>query len=230
MPSAAPSRPPTATAAKPTVSDTRAPQITRESTSRPRWSVPSTWALPSMPWSVGAASRPRSDWRSGSCGASHGAATAIRASASTKRPPAMTSRRVRRAPAPPRAAAASTATASTGTDAGIEDAIQEVDGEVEDDEQDGREEDRALHDRVVAVVDRLDGQPSDAGPREDRLRHHGAAEQGAELQPGDRHHRQRGVLERVLHHHAGLRQALGPRGAHEVLAQHIENGRAGKPR
>src|SRR5262249_6914567 len=137
---------------------------------------------------VGRARRARSDWRSGSWGASHGAATAIRASATTNRPPAMTRRRVRRAPSPPRAAETS-ASASAGTDAGIEDAIEEVDREVEDDEQNRREEDRALHDGVVPVVDRLDGQPPDTRPREDGLGDDRAAQQRAELQPGDGHHR-----------------------------------------
>ena len=75
-PSAEPMRPPTSTAAKPTMSDTREPKIMRESTSRPRWSVPSTCARPSAASRVGAASRARSDWRVGSWGASHGAAAA----------------------------------------------------------------------------------------------------------------------------------------------------------
>ncbi len=75
-PSAEPTRPPTSTAAKPTRSDTREPKIIRESTSRPRWSVPSTCARPSAASRVGATSRARSDWRVGSWGASHGAAAA----------------------------------------------------------------------------------------------------------------------------------------------------------
>ena len=78
-PSAEPTRPPTSTAAKPTRSDTREPKIIRESTSRPRWSVPSRCARPSAASRVGATSRARSDWRVGSWGASHGAAAATTA-------------------------------------------------------------------------------------------------------------------------------------------------------
>src|SRR5262245_39721180 len=100
----------------------------------------------------------------------------------------MTSWRVRRAPAPPRSGAARPAIASAGTGAGIEEAIEQVDGEVDDDEGDGREEDRALHDRIVAVVDRLNRQAADAGPREHGLGDDGTAEQCPELQRGDRHH------------------------------------------
>ena len=40
MPSPVPSTPATTTAVKPTTTETRAPKISRESTSRPRWSVP----------------------------------------------------------------------------------------------------------------------------------------------------------------------------------------------
>jgi hypothetical protein len=65
-PAAEPSTPPTSTAAKPITSETREPWITRESTSRPRWSVPSRWARPSAPLQLGAASRPRRFWRIGS--------------------------------------------------------------------------------------------------------------------------------------------------------------------
>src|SRR5207247_1764785 len=140
MPSAAPTRPPTTTAAKPTSSDTRAPYTMRESTSRPRWSVPRRWARPSAASSVGASSRARSDWRVGSWGASHGAATAITARSATKAAPAVTSRRVRRAARPPAAAAGS---ASAGTDAGIEDAIDQLDEEVDDDEDQRRQEHHA---------------------------------------------------------------------------------------
>src|SRR5712664_3648158 len=102
----------------------------------------------------------------------------------TKTAPAATRRRVRRATRPPRAVSAGAA--SAGTDTGIEEAIHQLDAEVEADEEHGRQEHHALHDRVVAVVDRVDGEPADARPREHRLGHHRAAEERAELEPGDR--------------------------------------------
>src|SRR5439155_1176506 len=153
-------------------------------------------ARPSVASRVGATSRTRSDVRSGSCGASHGAATATRASTRTNTPPPAASRAVRWR-SRGRATVAAT-TRSAGADAGIEDAIEHVDGEVDDDEERGRDEDDALHDRVVAVVDRLDGEPAHPRPREHGLGHDGAAEQGAELEPGDGHDRHGRVPQRVL--------------------------------
>src|SRR3972149_6263256 len=83
--------------------------------------------------------------------------------------------------------------------------------------------------RVVAVVDGLDREPPDAGPRKDRLRHHGAAEERAELQPRDGDDGDRGVLEGVLGHHEELREPLGPGRPDIVGAQHLEDGRARGP-
>src|SRR5512145_685522 len=113
----------------------------RESTSRPRWSVPSRCALPSAPASVGADSRARSDCRTGSCGAIAGAASAATTSSRTNAPPPSAIQRVRRA----RVAGAVSARA----DAWIEEAIDQIDTEVDHDEQDGGEEHRALHDGIV---------------------------------------------------------------------------------
>src|SRR5437899_304572 len=222
-PSVAPTIPPTTTAAKPTSSETRAPWIIRERTSRPRWSVPSTCALPSAAESVGAASRARSDWRTGSCGAITGAASAITTSSKTNTPPPSAIRRVRR----PRlgwTAGAAPGARSARSDAGIEEAIDQVDAEVDHDEEHGGQEHRALDDGVVAVVDRLDREPADARPREHRFRHHGAAEQRAELEPGDGDDRDGGVLQGVLGDHERLGQALGARGPDVVRAQHLEHG------
>ena len=48
------------------------------------------------------------------------------------------------------------------------------------------DEHHALHDREVAVEDRLDDEPPDPRPREDRLGDDGAAEELGELQPEQR--------------------------------------------
>ena len=47
-----------------------------------------------------------------------------------------------------------------------------------------------------------------------------------ELQAHHRQHRHHGVAQHVAPQHAARRLALGARGAHEVLAQHVEHGRA----
>src|SRR3990172_8084002 len=176
--------------------------------SRPRWSVPRRCARPSAPSSVGGFKRVRSDWRSGSSGTTQGATTASSARSATKPSPSRMSQGMRLPRGRDSFIAASASSAGAG--AGIEDAIEEVDGEVDDDERDRGEEDRALDDRVVAVVDGLDGEPADAGPGEDRLGYHGAAQQGPELERRDRQDRDGGVLERVLGDDDRLAQPLLP--------------------
>src|SRR5262245_40535581 len=99
-----------------------------------------------------------------------GAASATTTSARTNTPPPSAIHRVRRARL---TRAGAPATASGCASAGIEEAIDQVDAEVDHDEEHGREEHGALHDGIVAVVDRLDREPPDSGPREDRLRHDG---------------------------------------------------------
>src|SRR5206468_3538095 len=100
--------------------------------------------------------------------------------------------------ASPRVRRARLGAGSARADARIEEAIEQVDAEVDHDEQHGRDEHGALHDRIVAIVDRLDREPSDAGPGEHGLGDDGAAKQGAELEPGDRDDRHGGVLQGVL--------------------------------
>src|SRR5215472_472446 len=114
----------------------------------------------------------------GSAGAISGAATAATIKSATNAAPPAASARVRRA---------RLGAGSARADARIEEAIDQVDAEVDHDEEHGRDERGALHDRVVAVVDRLDREAADARPGEHRLGHDGAAEQGAELEPRDRH-------------------------------------------
>src|SRR5215471_17175332 len=125
----------------------------------------------------------------GSAGAISGAAAAAAIKSATNTAPPAASARVRRVRLGARSARA---------DARIEEAIDEIDEEVDRDEQQGRDEHGALHDRLAAVVDRLDREAADARPREHRLGDDGAAEQGAELEPGNRDDRQGGVLQRVL--------------------------------
>src|SRR5215468_3320577 len=141
--------------------------MTRDNTSRPRWSVPNRCGRPSAPSKVGGESRPRNDCRTGSSGASHGAATATAATSTTKARPPSVSQDMRRPLTRGRANSVH-AGASVGADTGIEEAIHEVDGEVDDDEQERGHEHRALHHWVVAIVDRLHGEPADPRPREHR--------------------------------------------------------------
>ena len=64
------------TADTPTSSEMRAPWITRLSTSRPTWSVPSGYAALPPACHTGGVKRRSSDCLAGSCGATQGAASA----------------------------------------------------------------------------------------------------------------------------------------------------------
>ena len=92
------------------------------------------------------------------------------------------------------------------------------------------QQDAALHQRVVAEADRLNQQPADARPREDRLGDDRAGQHGAELQAEDRDDRDQAVAERVPEHGARARHAARPRRQHVELAQLLEHARARHPR
>src|SRR5437867_12529271 len=118
-----------------------------------------------------------------------GAASAATTRSATNTAPPAASPRVRRA---------RLGAGSARADARIEEAIEQVDAEVDHDEQHGRDEHGALHDRIVAIVDRLDREPSDAGPGEHGLGGDGAAKPGAEPEPGDRDDWPGGLLQGLL--------------------------------
>src|SRR5881409_1328789 len=99
---------------------------------------------------VGGLRRTRNDCLSGSW-TTHGATTARTARKVTTPRPSRMSHGMRR---PRGRVFCMTARAnSVGAGAGIEEAIEEIDDEVDDDEHHRGEEDRALHHRIIAVVD-----------------------------------------------------------------------------
>ena len=112
----------------------------------------------------------------------------------------------------------------------IEQPVGQIGEQVHQHVGDGDEQDAALHQRVVAEADRLDQQPADAGPREDRLGDDRAGQHRAELQADDRDDRNQAVAERVAHDGAQPRQPARARGEHVELAQLLEQARARHPR
>ena len=133
----------------------------------------------------------------------------------------------RRAGATGAAAGASALTSSASrAQARIDDDVEHVDDEVDDDDAGREQHDDIAHDRQVAVGDRLEDEAAEPRQGEDVLDHHRAGEQVGELQPHHREHRHHGVAQHVAPEHASRRLALGARGAHEVLAQHVEHRRA----
>src|SRR2546425_1749367 len=140
MPSTVPTTPAKITAVKPTTIDTRAPKISRESTSRPTWSVPSRCAVLPPCCQAGGRKRSPSSPTWGSWGAITSAK--IASSASTARMVMGTigqpsRRKEARRPGNARTAAR----LAFITDPRIDDGVHEVHREVDDDDHDAAEDD-----------------------------------------------------------------------------------------
>src|SRR5690625_161697 len=105
---------------------------------------------------------------------------------------------------------------------GVEEAVGQVDQQVDQHEQEREHQDRALDDGEVAGVDRLDDEAADAGPGEHDLGHHGTAEQRSELYADDGDDRQQGVAESMLVNDDVVAQAFGAGGAHVVTVEHFQ--------
>src|SRR5216684_8832325 len=222
-----------ATEPSPATSETRVPQITRESTSRPTLSVPRRWARPGL-----ARTLPRSCLR-GSWGDTMGASTATMSAASITTTP-RGARRVRaacRSTTHRRSRTGTEVAAHTMTGAGsaisdprIDPAIEEIHEQVAQDEADGDEQDHALHERIVAREDGVHHQAPHAGEGEDVLGDDGAADQGAELEAEHRDHGNQSVFQHVTTDHPPLRESLGPRRADIVLRERLQHAGAERAR
>src|SRR5688500_10533795 len=106
----------------------------------------------------------------------------------------------------------------------VEPAVAEVDRERDEDDHERHHEHAALELRVIALGDRVEGEPAEAGHGKDRLDDHGPPEQVRELDTEDGHDRDERVLQRVPHEHHALAETLRIRGADVVLAQDLEQG------
>src|SRR5258708_3510310 len=165
MPSAPPIATPITGAQRPTVSEIRAPWISRASSSRPRPSVPSQCShdigarRSSMSMSVG-------------LGSGKTPASAAAARMKTVQPTAAQnsgpSRRVR--PAVLTTSPSSMPSSSVAmADPRIENGIEHVDDEIHHHEAAGHEQHHALQNDEIAGVDGADQKPADPRQREDRL-------------------------------------------------------------
>src|SRR5437868_3864373 len=177
-----------AAVATPASSDTRAPHTSRASRSRPNSSVPSAW-----PGDSGGRRRFGVSTVSGSGSGSHGASAAT-STAATSATAAATASTLR-----PRGAWAGGAVAlarlSLIPDARVEPRVEQVDAQVDQRESQGDDQHAALDERKVAGQDPLHHERADAGPREDRLGEHGAAQQVAGLDADHGHDRDERVLQ-----------------------------------
>src|SRR5215813_10805234 len=220
-PNAVPTRRARPTAAIWIWSEIRAPYRTRESTSRPSSSVPSQCSA------LGPCSRSTTRPRRGSYGASRGASTASSTKRPTITPPLMAARlftiRRRASLQKPGERLRVTRTSSAVADAGVEVGIGDVGEEIDEHEGRGDDQERTLHDGIVAREDAFDDQAADSRQREDRLGEDGAAEVVAEFEAEDGEDRDHGVAEGVAVDDELVRDALGARRPHVVLAQHLEH-------
>src|SRR6267154_1865840 len=185
MPRAPPIVIPITGAQRPTVSETRAPWISRASSSRPRPSLPNQCRADggarrsSMSMSVGP---------NGNRPAKAAAATTrlIQAIAAQNSGP---SRRVRLIA---RTATSSMPSSSVAmTDPGIEDGVEHIDNKVQEHEAGGDEQHDTLQNDQIPGVHRADQKPADPRKCENRLHDQGAADQAADIDAGDRHEGQR---------------------------------------
>src|SRR5882724_9372533 len=185
MPSAVPITPAKMTAVKPTTIDTRAPKISRDSTSRPSWSVPSRYSVLPPVTQKGGLKRAVRLPISGLCGASWLAKTATKAMLTrirvgiTGTSPSRSARRAAKRGARGerdgrRMTSAGVLMASAlQPDARIDHRVQDVDKQVHDHDHCAAQDHDALDDREVAEGDALEKQPPDARPGEHHFNHHG---------------------------------------------------------
>src|SRR3954453_20314541 len=127
-------------------------------------------------------------------------------------------------------------TSSSGVEASgifhpwVEERVRDVHDQVEQDDEEGGEQDRALDLRQVEPLDRVVAVTADARDVEHRLGQDRAAEQDAQVEPEDRHDRRDRAPHAVAQHHAPLAEALRPRGADVVLRHGVDEVAAQEPR
>src|SRR5216684_1285447 len=215
-----------ATEPSPATSETRVPQITRESTSRPTLSVPRRWARLGL-----ARTLPRSCLK-GSWGDTMGASTATMSAASITTTP-RGARRVRaacRSTTHRRSRTGTEVAAHTMTGAGsaisdprIDPAIEEIHEQVAQDEADGDEQDHPLHQRVVPREDRVHHEAAHPRQGEDILGDHRPSDQGAELETQHGDDGDEGILQDVAADDAPFREPLGSGGADIVFRERLQH-------
>src|SRR5262245_5345194 len=98
--------------------------------------------------------------------------------------------------------------------------VADVDKRVGQHHEEGRVHDRAQDDRQVDVLQRDVREPADAGQPEDDLgQQRRATDEGAEVQPEERHDRDQRAAQRVPDENAPLRDPLRSRGPYVVLVE-----------
>src|SRR4030095_16986286 len=200
--------------------------MTRESVSRP------TWSVPNQNCASGASFMWRKLVLSGSWGAIHGAVMAITMMSRPTIPPAAHTvlRRANPASSWRIERSVDAITGSGIADARIEPGVAQIDEEVHEDEDHRVEEHEILHHDDVPLDQGGDEGAAEAGDAERLLHRHRAAQHEAQEHTGDGDDGQERVGQGVAQDHRPLLGPLGARRAHVVFADHLEQARAGHPR
>src|SRR4051794_19607870 len=236
MPSVVPMIPATRTAVMPTIIDTRAPKISRDSTSRPSWSVPSRYSKEPRAIQNGGLKRAVSIPTSGLCGARKSAKIATNAIVpriSTGRSGKSPSRKRRSAakrdgPAGRRATSVKRLMSSPQSDTRIDDRVKDVNHKIHENNHCAAQDHDPLDDREVAERDALIEQPPDTRPGEHGFDDNRDIDHDHQIDAGQRQYRYQRVLEGVLGDDHELRQALEARQLDVFRAQHFKHRRAGQ--
>ena len=112
---------------------------------------------------------------------------------------------------------------------GVDRGIGQVGRQIGHHEEQNDDEDRALQHRVIARVDRIQHQASDAGAGEHDLDQDGAAEQPADSEAEHGDCGDNGVFQRVFADDQPLREAEAHPGADIRGGEGLKHGRAGEP-
>src|SRR6266446_5270595 len=232
MPSGTPSTKPKTTEARPTSSETRAPQMMRLKMSRPNSSVPRR-CRSTTPGPLSTESENCADGLSGAMRGAAAATTTMAAAIKSPMPMGSHRRRRPRVSSPARPMDRSTGSARRTTAIGlsrlpvgdprVHDGVEHVDDQVDHDDDHGEDGDGPLGQRVVARADGVDQHLAQPRPREDCLGEHGPREGDGDEDPDDGEQRDHHVAERVLVDHEALPLALGAGGANVVLADHLQH-------
>src|SRR5215467_3493281 len=103
--------------------------------------------------------------------------------------------------------------------------VQEVNDEIDGQEDQGNQKQIGRHDRDIGVLHRLEKQQTHARPLKHGLRDDGESNDRAELQAGNRHHRDERVLERMTEINVAVGQTAGARELDVVGPQHLDHFR-----
>ena len=111
----------------------------------------------------------------------------------------------------------------------VDGVVQQIDDQIDDDEDERDQTEIGRHHRDVDERNRLEEQQPHPRPLKNRLGDDRERDEQANLQAGDRDHRNEGVLQRVTEMYGAVGQTARARELDVIGAQHLEHLRAHEP-